>query len=118
MGTRGPIPARSGQRRRRNKPADGIAVTTGRGAAVVEKPEADPSWHPIAHDWFESLATSDGCRFYEPSDWQHARIWAEILSRQLKSGRPSGQIMASWTSASDRLLTTASARQRVLGAVW
>lgn len=109
----GPIPERTDQRRRRNKPADGAVVESSPGARVVEVPEVDESWHRMAVDWYRSLAESGQARFYEPSDWSTARVWAEILSRQLNAGtKMSSMMIAAWSSASAELLTTEGARRR------
>lgn len=107
----GPVPKRSDQRRRRNKPAGG-EITRARSAGAQGAPEADPEWHPIAREWFESLGASGQAQFYEPSDWATARVWAELLSRQLESGRPSAQMIASWSGGATELLTTEGARRR------
>ncbi|MFL1444044.1 phage terminase small subunit [Nocardiopsis protaetiae] len=107
----GPVPKRSDQRRRRNKPAGGD-VTKAPSRGSPSAPEADPGWHPIARDWFSSLAESGQAQFYEPSDWATARVWAELLSRQLESGRPSAQMIASWSAGATELLTTEGARRR------
>lgn len=45
---------------------------------------ADPEWHPVARDWYESLALSGQSAFYEESDWAVARLIAESMSRDLK----------------------------------
>lgn len=113
MATRGPVPKRSTQRRRENNPAEGGDVE--RRAVEgepVEVPEPDEGWHELAADWFASLAESGQSVFYEPSDWQQARVWAELLSRQLESGRPSSQMIAAWASGAAELLTTEGARRR------
>lgn len=81
MGERGPVGKRSSQRRRRNAPARPIVATA--GAAEVPIPEAIEEWHPIAKDWYRSLAASGQARYYEPSDWALAVIVAESLSRDL-----------------------------------
>jgi len=107
----GPVPKRSDQRRRRNKPAGG-GVTKAASTAAQDAPEPDPGWHPIALDWFVSLGQSGQAQFYEPSDWATARVWAELLSRQLESGRPSAQMIQSWSSGATELLTTEGARRR------
>lgn len=111
MGTRGPVPTRSDQRRRQNKNPEGIATVKGPGVRA-EQPPADESWHSMARDWYESLASSGQARWYQPSDWQTARVWAELLSRQLASGRPSAQMIAAWQQAATELLTTEGARRR------
>lgn len=78
--SRGPIPKRSDQRRRRNA---SNKVETAPGAAEVPIPAPDEDWHPIAIQWYESLAESGESVFYEPSDWATAYIIAESISRDL-----------------------------------
>lgn len=106
----GPIPNRSDQRRRRNKPEGGI--TSAPGALAVAAPEPDANWHPMASDWFASLATSGQAAFYQPSDWQTARVWAEVLSRQLQADKMSAVMVTAWASSASELLTTEGARRR------
>jgi hypothetical protein len=112
MGTHGPIPKRSDMRRRTNAPATPITrVPAGQRTGV---PEADPNWHPIAREWFESLFESGQSFFYERSDIAQARYVAEIMSRNLNQGqRVSGQLFASVISAAGELLTTEGARRRL-----
>lgn len=81
MGTRGPLPKRSDQRRRRNSPTPDKAPTGAPGA--VHAPPADKTWHPVAKRWYLSLAKSGQAKFYEPSDWATAQIIAESMSRDL-----------------------------------
>lgn len=107
----GPVPKRSNQRRRRDSSA--VSLRTVQVDGVVEVPAADESWHPIAGAWYTSLAESAQSQFYEPSDWAYAFVWAEVLSRQLASGRPSARMLASWQSAASDLLTTEASRRRV-----
>ncbi|OLT27793.1 hypothetical protein BJF83_17375 [Nocardiopsis sp. CNR-923] len=87
MGERGPVPKRSHQRRRRNKPDnDGGGEVTTAPAASTEPPpapSADESWHPIARQWYESLAESGQRHWYEASDWATAYLIAESISRDL-----------------------------------
>lgn len=107
MGSRGPVPKRSDQRRRANKPAGpppksgrgssrndwaayalsiGVVVPEGASrseifAAVAE--QHDPDWHPLARQLFDSLSKSGQAVFYQPSDWAMARVVAESISREL-----------------------------------
>lgn len=78
----GPVPKRSSQRRRRNKPE--VPIDRAFGAAEVPVPEPDPDWHPMATRWYESLERSGQSQWYEPSDWAAAQIIAESMSRDLK----------------------------------
>jgi|SRR5690606_4558217 len=109
---RGPIPKRSEERRRANKPEGPELVTIAPVVGVVECPPADESWHPIAREWYDSLAVSAQSRFYEPSDWATARYVAEAMSRGLQSSRFSAQLFAAVSSAMTELLTTEGARRR------
>lgn len=111
MGTRGPVPKRTEQRRRRNATDSIESVPV---ATPIATPKADPDWNPIAIEWFESLGNSGQAKFYEPSDWAQARVWAEVLSRALKQGdRPSAVLIAAWSSGAGELLTTEGARRRL-----
>lgn len=81
MGTRGPVPKRSDQRRRTNEPTN--PITRGQAASKVSVPRSDAKWHPVAKKWYESLAKSGQAAFYEPSDWATAFLIAESMSRDL-----------------------------------
>lgn len=115
MGTRGPIPKRSEERRRRNKD-DGpelVQAPSGAPVALPDLPEPDDAWHPIATDWYLSLRSSGQAAFYQPSDWAVARYAAELMSRSLSSDRPpNGQLVAALNSVMSSLLTTEGDRRR------
>lgn len=110
-GRGGPVPKRSDQRRRRNKTEGGI--DTAPGASEVEIPEADSNWHPIAIDWFESLALSGQSIYYQPSDWQVARLVAEGMSRMLTMGKFSAIAFQAIMSSMTSLLVTEGDRRRM-----
>ena len=111
MGARGPIPKRDDQLRRPRSPA-ARATTPTPSASVVPVPAADESWHPLAHEWYASLAASGQACYYEPSDWAVARVWAEVLSRQLATDRISAVMVQAWAGSASELLTTEGARRR------
>lgn len=108
----GPIPKRSDQRRRVNRPEIAVDVAESFADRAVA-PSADGGWHPLARDWFESLGESGQSAFYEASDWQTARVYAELLSRQLYSDRINSQIITAWSAGATELLTTEGARRRM-----
>lgn len=84
MGSRGPVPKRSEQRRRANKPATlSGEISKAPATPTVEAPEASEEWHPVARRWYLSLAASGQATFYEPSDWATAYLIAESISRDL-----------------------------------
>jgi hypothetical protein len=81
MGTRGPIPTPSAQRRRRNKSAGPSAKLTATRAPV---PAADKHWHPIAKKVYQSIKKSAQVELLQPSDWATAYLLCESISRDLK----------------------------------
>lgn len=83
MGSRGPVPKRSSQRRRQNKDSEPQSALSGARSAV-EQPPADKKWHATARAWYEALGTSGQSVFYEASDWATAYLLAESMSRDLK----------------------------------
>lgn len=107
----GPVPKRSDQRRRRNTP-EGPPLVKGAAGESPDIPDAHDGWHPIAHDWFESLKVSGQAQYYEASDWATAVYVAEAMSRNLASGKFSAQLFQSVSSAMTELLTTEGARRR------
>jgi hypothetical protein len=126
-GAGGVVPKRSDQRRRENKPD--IEITPAPAAAEVVVPEADPKWHPVAVQWFDSLAKSGQAVFYEPSDWATAYLLAESISRELKpqpisvgsgdeariemvSLPPKGASLAAWLKGMTVLMVTEGDRRR------
>lgn len=110
-GRGGPVPKRSDQRRRRNKTEGDIDSAP--GATDVEIPEAETDWHPIAVDWFNSLALSGQSAYYQPSDWQVARLVAEGMSRMLKMGKFSAIAFQAIMSSMTSLLVTEGDRRRM-----
>jgi hypothetical protein len=108
----GPIPKRSDQRRRANKPEGGDVTQAPAGPAPTPH-AADETWHPIAIEWFNSLTESGQSKFYEASDWAAARYVAEAMSRNLNSGeRFSAVLFAAVMAGMTELLTTEGARRR------
>lgn len=108
----GPIPKRTDQRRRRNKP-QGVQVASAPAGPTAKRPNVSPDWHPLAKDWFRSLGESGQSQFFESSDWQSARFTAEIMTRALNQGqRVSSQLVVAILSAQGNLLTTEGDRRR------
>jgi hypothetical protein len=109
--TRGPVPKRSDQRRRRNKPA--VETTKVEATKPVAKPAASKGWHPIAKGWYSSLSDSAQSQFYEPSDWHSARFAAEIMSRVANGEQVSASEVSTMAKLMSELLVTEGARRRV-----
>jgi hypothetical protein len=113
MGTRGPIPKRQAEQMGHRTKAEKSAVETVAASGQVAIPSADPNWHDIAVDWFDSLKASGQAQFFEPSDWAAARYVAEVMTKNLNAGKFSAQLFASVWTAMSELLTTEGARRRV-----
>lgn len=111
MGTRGPVPKRSTERRRRN--ADSTVETIAAPGTPVEQPDADPAWHATATRWYVSLAESGQADNYEPSDWAAAYVTADAMTRLFTGEKFSAMLFASVWSAMGDLLTTEASRRRV-----
>lgn len=96
-GTRGPVPKRTEERRRRNAPEgpsstyDGLEVEAdidpdsdeAKRARGLPIPEADENWHDIAKMAYESLQYSRQSVYMEASDWAQAYLLCESISRDL-----------------------------------
>jgi hypothetical protein len=109
--TRGPVPKRSNQRRRRNKPQ--VSTTAVAVEGEVQRPPALDSWHPLARDWYDSLADSGQSKFYEPSDWHSARLAADIISRSVSGDQVSSAEVGAMSKLLSELLVTEGSRRRV-----
>jgi hypothetical protein len=124
--TRGPVPKRTSERRRTNAPE--IPAETVKVVGVVDVPEPDGDWHPIASRWYTALAESAQVKYYEPSDWATAYLIAESISRDLQPqvvgitdrGKPvfetipmKGASLAAYLRAMSVLIVTEGDRRRL-----
>ncbi|QHB41186.1 terminase small subunit [Mycobacterium phage Chupacabra] len=112
VGERGPVRKRSDQRVRRNK--DEVPTEKVVAIGTVQVPELgfdDP--HPIVRDLYESLASSAQSRYYEPSDWQYARLALHFADQLLKSSKPNGQLLTTVNQMLTGLLVSEGDRRRV-----
>lgn len=112
MGQHGPVPNRTDQRRRANKPE--IEVDSAPGATDVEIPEPADHWLPMCRRWYESLAESGQSRWYEPSDWAQAYLLTEMLDREMQKAKgANGMVISAWMHGAAELMTTEGARRRM-----
>lgn len=113
-GRSGRTPKRSEERMGHRSKAEMAAVQkVPVQAGVVDQPPSDPEWHPLAQDWYESLAESGQSIFFEPSDWAAARYLAAIMTRNITAPRFNAQLFGSlWTAMND-LMTTEASRRRL-----
>lgn len=102
MAYSGPIPKRDEERIRRNIPDNQIDKISAIGA--VEIPElGDVSHlgetHPLITEMYESIKQSASVKYYEPTDWQFARLTLHTLNAELiyarNNGRPVGAMKLS-----------------------
>lgn len=113
-GRSGRTPKRSEERMGHRSKAEMAAVQkVPVQASVVDQPPADPAWHQLARDWYESLAESGQAIFFEPSDWAAARYVAAIMTRNIEATRFNGQLFGSLWQAMNDLMTTEGSRRRL-----
>lgn len=111
MGSPGPVPKRSSQRRRVNKPDVPLTKAASTGE-VYGPPLAAGHKHSLpSKRFYEALRRSGQAQFYEDSDWSYA---AEVVCTALDAyhQRPSAAMLASLTQAMGPLLITEGDRRR------
>lgn len=114
MGTRGPVPKRSSERLGHRTKAEIASTDVVKiPAPTVDQPPADSEWHPLARDWYESLAESGQAMFYEPSDWAAARYVAWVMTRNITAPRFNQQLFGAVWAAMNDLMTTEGSRRRL-----
>lgn len=116
--TRGPIPKRTTERRRRNKPEVPVVRLPHGDAHELGWPEPG-EWEPFIVRLYRSLSVSPMARDYFQTDVEQAWAVMEFGHRMFNgagthSGRGvSGQSFAAWLSALAELGTTEGARRRL-----
>lgn len=113
MGLRGPVGKRIGDRLGHVTKAEKAAVSQVDVSGAVKVPPASQTWHPIARDWYRSLKDSGQSRYFEPSDWQAARLVAHEMTRMLSMPMTDGPTLGKLWAAMGDLLTTEASRRRV-----
>ncbi|QJD50209.1 terminase small subunit [Mycobacterium phage Iwokeuplikedis] len=120
-GTRGPIGKRDEERVRRNtpdSPTETIAVI-----GPVEIPEMGDlshqgETHPLITEMYDSIKKSAAVKYYEPTDWQFARLALYTLNQELiaaqHQGKPIGAMkLTAINQMLSALLLTEGDRRRV-----
>ncbi|QBP30488.1 terminase small subunit [Mycobacterium phage Charm] len=119
-GTRGPIGKRDEELVRRNvkEPVDKVVAH-----GAVQIPElGDISFngetHPLITDMYESIKASAAVKYYEPTDWQFARLALFTLNQELifarDNGKPVGAMkLTAINQMLSALLLTEGDRRRV-----
>lgn len=112
MGVRGPIPERTDQVVRRNTPDIPVTKIAAKGPVKVPELDLDDP-HPIVKALYESLAASAQATYYEPSDWQYARLTLHFADKLLKKSDPSAVMLATVNQMLSSLLVSEGDRRRV-----
>lgn len=117
VSTRGPVPKRSSERRRRNAVPGETRVVF---EETVKVPPAPKGLHPIARRLYNSLTESGQSEFFEPSDWEIARLAAEITSRML--GSDFDYVFRHWHNCEDKkckcTMPVGDVNPKSIDAVW
>ncbi|AMS00999.1 hypothetical protein SEA_ARCHERNM_5 [Mycobacterium phage ArcherNM] len=121
MGTRGPIAKRDEERVRRNAPEN--PTETIQVIGTFAPPElGDVSHlgetHPLIEEMYESIKQSAAVKYYEPTDWQFARLTLYTLNQELiaaqHNGKPVGAMkLTAINQMLSSLLLTEGDRRRV-----
>lgn len=111
-GITGPVPNRSEQRIRRNLPDVPIDKVSAIGVvAIPDLGLLNP--HPIVTDLYQAMRDSAQSKYYEPSDWQYARMTLHFVDKLMWAEKPSAMMLASVNSMLTTLLLTEGDRRRV-----
>lgn len=116
LGKPGPIGKRSEERVRRNKTGeDGLMTESVQMIGDVEVPPLNlgVETHPLIQDLWDSLPSSGQTRFWEPSDWEYARITMYALNNMLHSSKISAMLLSTIDAMMSKLLLTEGDRRRV-----
>lgn len=109
----GPVPKHSDERLRRNSDVIPTEKVEAYGDVVMPALDLPFEPHPMVVDWYESLRLSAQSKFYEPSDWEYARLSAFIMNNILNAARPSPEMFKALQSAMSNLLVTEGDRRRL-----
>ena len=114
MGSRGPIPKRSGQGHRitQAKKAKAGVKRVRVKDGVVKPPTADPEWHPIAKALWQAVKDSKYTIYYEPSDWILLYDACDELSAYKNAKQRSAMMRAALNNLLSGLLLTEGDRRR------
>jgi hypothetical protein len=108
----GPVPKRSEERTRRNKPENEGGVSLSKGERVPFRvPPVDKNWHDRAKQWYRSLSRSGMREYYELSDYEMARLLCDALTEYYK--RPTAMMLATILQGMTSLGVTEGERRRM-----
>lgn len=113
----GPIPKNSNRRlskdKSRNDSIEQVKSKNVNNSYYKELTDVNAKWHKTMRRWFESLKHSGQSSFYQPSDWATARMWCDLMTKELNSPKGvSASLVSQFTIVANSLLTTEGARRR------
>ena len=111
MTTFGPIPKRSDERIRRNEPE--VPIDKIQTIGIVPIPDlniANP--HPMVVDMYQALRDSAQSRYYEPSDWEFARLTMYVINDMLNKNDIGAMKLSAVNQMFTSLLMTEGDRRR------
>lgn len=117
MARTGPMPKRTDQRIRRNKPQ--LHASSPEVVRISLKDEIVP-WpvcpvedpHSLTSMYWDALRDSPQRTYFQPTDIAMAGFLAEMMDRSLKSGRANGQVLSVILSGFDSLGMSEASRRR------
>lgn len=109
MGSRGPAPKHSSERRRRNADSQPQQVQM---SGPVKAPPCPKHIHARMRRWYNSLKRSGQAKFYEPSDWETALFICEAGTRLLEANKFSSELFKGVFAAMESMLSTEQERRR------
>jgi hypothetical protein len=112
-GPRGPIPKREEERERRNAPDMPVEHVQVEGEVDIPALGLSDTLHPLVVDLYESMGISGQAAFFEPTDWQMARVTSYFLDKLLKSSKPSAQMLDVVNKMLSNLMVTEGERRRL-----
>lgn len=81
---------------------------------VVAQPTLDfDDPHPTVVRFWNALGESAQTKYYEPSDWEMARVMLHMLDKHIRRSNPSAQMMAVIQSMMNDLLVSEGSRRKV-----
>jgi hypothetical protein len=104
------VEARMGHRSKAEKEA---VAQVPLNAPLVEQPPPDEGWHPLGLSWYQSLAASGQSLFFEPADWEAAKVAAGMITKLFTTERVNAQLFSATWAAMNDLLSTEGSRRRL-----
>lgn len=109
----GPVPKREDERVRRNTPEVETEKVEIVGEVIVPPLDMPFEPHPMVQSFYDSLVISGQSKFYEPSDWEYARLVCFIMQTIVTSPRPSSEMFKALQTAMSNLMVTEGDRRRL-----